>query len=273
MVNTTTCHHTWQFICGREQHRKGVIHITGKEFVEKCKADVCLTQSRSRNGKKYHNKYTELLGKLGYSGINKNGVFTKRYSYGVVGHCCIGVQYWLIKCGLEAFVPKKGYIWNTNNYAKWLKSKPLIGGYGKVGWSTDIRKAKTGDIIFKGSKKEKSYSHTCVFIKYEKGYVYTVDFNVTGKKNGKKYNNGLVFKRKATSYRWGVAHMPYPVKYTVNTKSSPLNIRKSPSTTGEILCTLKKGTAIYVTSIVNNWANVVSPVTGFCSAKYIKKFS
>ena len=51
--------------------------MTGNEVVAKMKADKCLTQSRSRNGKKYHNKYTEYFGKLGYAGINKSGVFTQ----------------------------------------------------------------------------------------------------------------------------------------------------------------------------------------------------
>lgn len=190
--------------------------MTAKQVLAKMKADKCLTASRSRSKRKnrnYSNKYTRLLGSLGYKGIGKDGYFTKFYSYGVVGHCCIFVQYWLIKCGFIAFVPKsKKYIWNTNNYAKWLKSEPSIKGLGKVDFVTDPKKAKPGAVCFKGKKGHSSYTHTCVFIQYKNGYIYTVDGNVSGTYKGKKVNNGLVKKRKASSYRWGFANLPYPKK-------------------------------------------------------------
>lgn len=182
--------------------------MNGKEFIQACKDDLCYTQSRSSNGVKYHNKYTELLGSMGYDGINKKGVFTKRYAYGVVGHCCIGVQYHFIKGGLSAFVPKsKGYIWNTNQYRKWLMTEPTIKGYGKVDFVTDHKKAVAGAVAFKGDgKNKKSATHTCVYIKSKGDYVYTVDFNVG---DGHGHNNGTVHKRHK-KYFLGFANMPYP---------------------------------------------------------------
>lgn len=182
--------------------------MTGKQFVEACKKDKCKTQSRSANGLGYHNKYTEELGKRGYKGINKKGVFTKRYPYGVVGHCCAGVEAHFIWADLEEFVPtNKGYIFNTNVYRKWLMSEPNIKGYGKVDWVTDPKKAKVGAVAFKGDGENyKSATHTCVFIKCEGNYVWTVDFNVS---DGKGHNNGTIHKRHK-KYFLGFANMPYP---------------------------------------------------------------
>lgn len=190
--------------------------MTSKQVTAKMRADKCLTASRSRSKKKnrnYSNKYTRLLGQKGYKGIKKDGYFSKTYSYGVAGHCCIFVQYWFIECGLGAFVPKAiDYIWNTNVYAKWLKTEPYIKGFGKVNWTSNPKNAKHGAVCFKGKKGSKKFSHTCTFIKYEKGYIYTVDGNVSGTYKGKRVNNGLVKKRKASKFRWGFADMPYPKK-------------------------------------------------------------
>lgn len=176
--------------------------MTGSEFVNVCKADKCSTQSRSKNGQKYHNKYTEYFGKLGYKGINSKGVFTKRYSYGVVGHCCIGVQYHLHRNGMSAFVPKsKGYIWNTNVFRKWLMTNP-----NGAKFVTNPASAKIGAIAFKGNgKNKKSATHTCVFIKYEGNYVYTVDFNVS---DGHGHNNGTL-KKRHKKYFLGFANLPW----------------------------------------------------------------
>ena len=182
-----------------------------KEFGWLVRRDKCVTKSRG-SGVKYHNKYTEYFGKKGYKGINKEGIFTKRYDYGVVGHCCIGLQYWFHRCGFEACVPKnKEYIWNTNRYADWLKSEPKIPGYGKVDWHTNsFKHAELGDVVFKGNKGESGYTHTCMFVKTDGTYVWTRDWNVWGKYKGKRYNNGVLHKRKISSYKWGVAHMPFP---------------------------------------------------------------
>ena len=220
-----------------------MVLITGNEVVAKMKADKCLTQSRSRNGKKYHNKYTEYFGKLGYAGINKNGVFTKKYSYGVVGHCCIAVQYWLCRCGYSKFVPKSPkYLFNTNVYMKYLKKQP-----NGVKWTTDRKKAKVGAIAFKGSKGSKSANHTCVFLYYKGDYVYTVDFNVS---DGKGHNNGTIKKRHKSYFR-GFANIPYvadkpkPVskpKYEVGktyTLQEDMNVRVSPNKTAKLVAKSK----------------------------------
>lgn len=213
--------------------------LTRKQLVAQMKKDKCNTQSRSRNGNKFHNKYTELLGKLGYKGINKQGIHTKLFSYGAVGHCCEGAQYHLIKGGYKRLVPKsKGYIWNTNKFAAWLKPEPNIKNLGKVEWyNNDFSYAEPGDIVFKGSKGKSNYTHTCVYVKHDDKYVWTRDWNVGGKYKGKKYNNGCLHKRKIKSYNWGIAHMPYKEEepeyqvgktYTVATKT--LKVRTKPST-------------------------------------------
>ena len=207
--------------------------MTGLEVVNKMKADKCLTQSRSRNGKKYHNKYTEWFGARGYSGINKKGVFTKTYSYGVVGHCCIAVQYWLYKCGYSNFIPKSPkYLFNTNNYMAWLKKNPK-----GVKWVTDRKKAKIGAIAFKGDAKSSKATHTCVFIKYSGDYIYTVDFNVS---DGKGHNNGTLKKRHEKYFR-GFANIPYvadDILYKVGSTyvlQEDMNIRKEPSKTADLV--------------------------------------
>lgn len=194
--------------------------MTGIEFVEICKADKCSTQSRSKNGQKYHNKYSECLGKLGYAGINSKGVHTKKYSYGVVGHCCEGVEAHFIWAGLEEFVPKfksgtYKYINNTNVYRKWLMTEPTIEGFGKVDYVKDPSEVKVGAVAFKGDGKNKnSATHTCVFISYDAktGVVETVDFNVS---DGKGHNNGTIKKRNK-KYFVGFANMPYPKKSKTN---------------------------------------------------------
>lgn len=228
--------------------------MTAKEITTRMRADKCLTPSRSRSKRKhrnYSNKYTKLMGKLGYPGIGKDGYFTKWYSYGCIGHCCIFVQYHFIIAGLGAFVPKgNDFIENTNQYASWLKSEPLIEGYGRVEWTSDPKKAKHGAVCFKGRKKSKKFSHTCTFLKYENGYVYTVDGNISGTYKGKKVNNGLVKKRKARKFRWGFANMPYPawngkpIEYKpghVYTLQHKMNVRLEHNTKSRILGTMPRG--------------------------------
>ena len=236
--------------------------MTGKIVTDRMRADKCLTASRGRSNKKhrnYSNKYTRKLGQMGYPGIDKDGYFTKLYSYGVVGHCCIGVQAWFIWCGLTGFVPKgKGYIWNTNTYRRWLKSEPTIKGYGKVDWTTDRSKAKLGAVCFKGdsNKKNKTATHTCIFL-YNKGdYVYTVNFNVTGKHKGKRINNGVVKKYHKSRIK-GFANMPYPKAVKPSGKKTTgykvgkectcqkvMNIREKPSTKSKIVGRAGKGSVV-----------------------------
>lgn len=276
--------------------------MTAKEVVAKMKADKCSTMSRSKSKKKHRNftnKYTKCLGERGYKGIKKDGYFSKFYSYGVVGHCCIGVQAWFIWCGLEAFVPKnKGYIWNTNVYRKWLKTEPTIKGYGKVDWTTDPKKAKLGAVVFKGdsNKKNQTATHTCIFLKTEGDYVYTVNFNVSGKYKGKTINNGTIKKYHKSRIK-GFANMPYPkeaakpttaVKKTVSKpkvvvkkktnkytvvglkKGSHLRVRAKPSTKSKILAKLPLGAIIEVTKTEGSWA-YTPKYKGWCSMHYLKK--
>ena len=220
--------------------------IPANEIIRNMKTDKCYTMSRSRSSKKHHNfsnKYTQLLGERGYSGIGKDGYFKKFYSYGVVGHCCIFVQYHLIQGGYPELVPKKGYIWNTNRYASWLKTEPNIKGIGKVDWTSDLKKAqaaaKAGKVVvtFKGTKGKTSYSHTCTLLEIKDGYVKTVDGNISGKFEGKKINNGVVKKRKASSYRWGFAILPIP---TVAKKTTTATAKKTTTTTTKKTTTAKK---------------------------------
>lgn len=226
---------------------------TAQEVINAARADKCLTPSRSRSHRphrNYSNKYTQELGRRDYKGINDDGYFTKFYPYGVVGHCAIFTQYWLIESGYPEFVPHRGYIWNTNQYAKWLKSEPYIKGRGRVQWVENPKYAKPGAICFKGAKGSKSYTHTCIFIKYEDGYVYTVDGNVSGRYKGKKINNGVVKKRKASKFRWGFANMPYvkaPAPYIagrVYQLQNTMNVRANHSSTSKKIGTMKRGTKI-----------------------------
>ena len=231
--------------------------LTAKEVVKKMQADQCYTMSRSRSKKKHNNysiKYTQCLGERGYTGIRKDGYFTKFYSYGVVGHCCIGVQAWFIWSGLEAFVPKNvKYIWNTNVYRKWLKTEPTIKGFGKVEWTMDPKKAKLGAVVFTGKVNSKGASHTSCFLKYENEYVYTVNFNISGKKNGKKINNGVIKKYKKNRIK-GIANMPYPSgPYIVGRTyvlQANMNLRRTHSTKDAKLGVLKKGSKITIKQVV-----------------------
>ncbi len=256
---------------------------TAKYVTNKMIADKCYTMSRARSHKKHRNftnKYTKCLGERDYKGINDNGYFTKFYPYGVVGHCAIGVQAWFIWCGLTGFVPRsKGYIWNTNVYRKWLKSEPTIKGYGKVNWTTNRKKAKLGAVCFKGdsNKKNKNATHTCIFL-YNKGdYVYTVNFNVTGKYKGKKINNGVIKKYHKNRIK-GFANMPYPKakKVTAKTyeitglnKGSKLNIRKEATKKSKSLGKLAAGTKVKGTTIKDGWVYIPA-YNGWCAKRYLK---
>lgn len=197
--------------------------MTSKEIIARMRADKCLTPSRSRSKRKHHNysnKYTRCLGERGYYGIREDGYFTKIYSYGVVGHCCIGVQAHLIWGGYPQLVPNKKHelIGNTNNYADWLKTEPTIKGLGKVDWTTDATKAnkaaKAGKMVvtFKGKKGHKKFTHTCVLRAITGGKVKTIDFNIGSTYKGKRINNGVLKARKKSEFRWAFAILPIPVK-------------------------------------------------------------
>ncbi len=235
--------------------------MIAQEVIKAMQSDKCYTMSRSRSKKKrrnFSNKYTKCLGARGCKGIRKDGYFTKFYSYGVVGHCCIGVQAHLIWAGYEELVPKTGYRWNTNKYAAWLRTEPTIKGLGKVDWTTDWKKAKKAAeagklvVVFKGKKGKKSYSHTCALLEIKNGKVKTVDFNVAGKYKGKRINNGVVKSRKRTSYRWGFAILPIPTKKPAPyqrgktyTLQNTMNVRTEPSVTkGRVKATMKRGSKV-----------------------------
>lgn len=265
---------------------------TAQEIISAMRADKRLTASRSRSKLKhrnYSNLYTLCLGERGYHGINKKGYFTKFYSYGTVGHCAIFVEAHLIWAGYPQLVPNKGYIMNTNVFAKWLKSEPTIKGLGQVDWTTDSAKAKKAMaagkmvIVFKGSKKSKSFDHTCTGIKIVDGYIYTVDGNVGGKYKGKKINNGVVKKRKLKKHRWGFAILPIPVgqeaaakkkttsiTYVVKGVKTNLNVREKATTKSKVVHKLKNGTVVTVTKIKGKWA-YIPKYKGWCSTKYLKK--
>ena len=246
---------------------------TAQEIIKEMKADKRLTPSRSRSHRKHHNYsniYTQAM--TDYAGIDNKGYFTKFYPYGVVGHCCIFVQAHLIWAGYKKLVPHKGYIWNTNQYAKWLKSEPTIKGLGKVDWTTDWKKARDAArkgkfvVVLKGSKGHKGYTHTCALLDIIDGYVKTVAGNITGKYNGKKINNGVIKKRKRSKYKWGFAILPIPVAKkkqttpessrgasykvgkTYETKVS-VNIRTKPSTKYKKVGTTGRGMKIKVLAI------------------------
>ena len=146
-----------------------------------------------KDGKKYHNKFTLYF--KGKGGINSKGEMPNVYGY-IPGYCTLFVVYCLVKTGLGKFVPlntlnskKNGYWWHAPSLMKYFKKK---------GWvTTNIKNVKVGAIAFKGKK---SPTHTCIFVKYSGGYVYTWDGNVGG---GVTYN-----KRKPSAF-CGFANLPY----------------------------------------------------------------
>lgn len=237
---------------------------TAQQIRKEMVADKRLTPSRSRSHRRhrnYSNPYTRAM--TDYDGINSKGYFTKFYPYGTVGHCCIFVQAHLIWAGYGKLVPHKGYIWNTNNYAKWLKSEPTIKGLGKVKWTASPAKASKAAnagklvVVFKGRLGSDSYTHTCVLLKVRGNYIYTVDGNVNGWHKGKRINNGVLKKRRARNYRWGFAILPIPTKvkgapYTaghVYTLQKTMNLRKNHSTKSKKVGTMKKGKRVAPLSV------------------------
>lgn len=233
--------------------------MTSREILKAMEADKCLTPSRSRSHRphrNYSNKYTKTLGKLHYDGINADGYFTKFFDYGVVGHCCIGVQAHLIWGGYGKLVPKSGYKWNTNKYARWLRSEPTISGLGKVDWTTDpvrankAAKASRLVVTFKGRKGHESFTHTCVLRYIKDGRVHTVDFNVGGKYKGKRINNGVLKSRKLKSYRWGFAILPIPRRNPPYKKGGKyklqytMNVRKDHAKSADIKTRIKSGETV-----------------------------
>lgn len=58
------------------------------------------------------------------------------------------------------------------------------------------------------------------------------------------------------------------VRY-VATKTQPLNVRKSASSTSSVITTLKKGTKVKVDKVDGVWYHITSPTTGWVSSSYL----
>ena len=157
------------------------------------KGEYATRSNGGKDGKKYSNKFTKYF--AGKGGIDSKGQMPNVYGY-IPGYCTLFVCYCLVHIGLDKYVPlnalnskAKGYWWHAPSLMKYYKSK---------GWLvTSASKAEVGAVAFKGKK---SPTHTCNFVKYENGYVYTWDGNVGG---GVTYN-----KRKASVF-CGFANLPY----------------------------------------------------------------
>lgn len=155
-----------------------------------------------KDRKPYHNKFTFYF--RGKPGINSKGEMSTCYGY-TPGYCTLFACYCLVKIGLGKYVPfdklnskAHGYWWHAPSLMKYYKSKGYL--------VSSPAKAKVGAIAFKGKG---SPTHTCIFVKYEKGYVYTWDGNVGG---GVTYN-----KRKASVF-CGFANLPYKSYFGVGAK-------------------------------------------------------
>jgi len=145
-----------------------------------------------KDGKKYSNKFTKYF--AGRGGIDSKGQMPATYGY-IPGYCTLFACYCLEKIGEGAQIPfnvlnskANGYWWHAPSLMKYYKSKKML--------VTKASQAKKGAIAFKGSG---SPTHTCTFVKYEGGYVYTWDGNVGG---GVTYN-----KRKASVF-CGFVNLP-----------------------------------------------------------------
>lgn len=150
------------------------------------------TRSNSgKDGKKYSNKFTKYF--AGRGGIDSKGQMPNVYGY-IPGYCTLFACYCVEMIGEAAQIPfkvliskAKGYWWHAPSLMKYYKGKKMLVSY---------KKAKKGAIAFKG---DKSPTHTCTFVKYENGYVYTWDGNVGG---GVSYN-----KRKPSAF-CGFVNLP-----------------------------------------------------------------
>ncbi len=179
---------------------RGAIRLI--DFAGSQKGKYATRTHGGKDGKKYSNKFTKYF--AGRGGIDSKGQMPNVYGY-IPGYCTLFVCYCLEHIGEKANVPfskltskKAGYWWHAPSLMKYYKSQ------GKL--VTSASKAKAGAIAFKGSK---SPTHTCIFWKYEGGYVYTWDGNVGG---GVTYN-----KRKAGVF-CGFANLTYKDYFGVGAK-------------------------------------------------------
>ena len=163
------------------------------EFAGSQKGKYATRSNGGKDGKKYSNKFTKYF--AGKGGIDSKGQMPNIYGY-IPGYCTLFVCYCLDHIGEHNNVPfstltskKTGYWWHAPSLMRYYKSK------GKL--VTNVSKAKAGAIAFKGKG---SPTHTCIFVKYAGGYVYTWDGNVGG---GVTYN-----KRKPSAF-CGFANLTY----------------------------------------------------------------
>jgi len=156
-----------------------------------------------KDGKKYSNKFTKYF--AGKGGIDSKGQMPNVYGY-IPGYCTLFVVYCLVKIGLGNLIPfstlnskKNGYWWHAPSLMKYFKKK---------GWLvTNVKYAKVGAVAFKG--KGKSPTHTCIFVKYSGGWVYTWDGNVGG---------GVTYNKRRPSAFCGFANLPYKSYFGVGAK-------------------------------------------------------
>ena len=162
-------------------------------FAASQKGKYATRSNGGKDGKKYSNKFTKYF--AGKGGIDSKGQMPNVYGY-IPGYCTLFVCYCLDHIGERGNVPfstltskKAGYWWHAPSLMKYYKSK------GKL--VTNVSKAKKGAIAFKGKG---SPTHTCIFAKYEGGYVYTWDGNVGG---------GVTYNKRKPSVFCGFANLPY----------------------------------------------------------------
>lgn len=228
-------------------------NVTGMDIVNKAK---------SYQGKyaKHTNKFTKYF--AGKYNVKKNGYYKN-------GYCTLFVLYVYAKLGILSWFPKKSD--NTNTIYKYLKSK------GKI--IKDPKKAKPGMPAFKkvGSTKKTSSGHTSIFWKYENGYVYTIDGNVSGgvviRKKKKEWYLGFgnILKTSAPAAPKTTTTSVKTVTYYVNTETGNLNLRDKPDAEkSTVKKTLARGTKVEVSSVKDGWAYLPAYKL-YCSAKYLSQ--
>lgn len=215
--------------------------------------------------KKHKNIFTKYF--AGKYHVTKKGYYSK-------GYCTLFYYYILAMLGLLHLVPLKALgkdADNTNKLYKYLKK------HGKI--ITDPKKAKPGMPAFKkvGSLKKTTSGHTAIFIKYENGYVWTVDGNVKG---------GVVVRKKSAKWYLGFGDiLPKEEKpkkkeaYVVGGKytlKEDMNIRASHSSKSKKLGVKKKGKVITAKQIYKTkngavWIRYKSDPNKWICAKTAKK--
>lgn len=257
---------------------------TADQIIAKAQSTLGKYATRS-GGKKYANTFTKYY--KGRFGIDTTGHMPKEYGY-VPGFCTLWVG-WVFDHveGGHDYIPfkalnkKKDRWWHTGDLMRWYqKNHPS--------WCvTSPSAAKKGALAFKGQIKNgkltSSPTHTCIFIKAEGDYVWTVDGNVS---DGKGHNAGAIHKRhkkyflKFVNIPYSATPTPAPTpkptptkttKYKVVTKGSNLNIRASASSKAKKVGSLKNGTIVEVDKTSGKWKHVVGK--GWVYGTYLTKYN